>query len=49
MAIVGQWIDECAAKGFDAVDIDNLDTYSRFATRITKTAAIQYMTLLAAR
>jgi hypothetical protein len=48
-AIVGGWIDQCAAKGFNAVDIDNLDTYARFSSRISKTDAIAYMTLLAAR
>lgn len=30
IAIVGNWIDDCAASGFDAIEIDNLDTYSRF-------------------
>lgn len=47
-AIVGQWIDGCAAKGFDAVDIDNLDTYARFPAYINQSAAKSYMTLLAA-
>lgn len=28
-AIVGDWIRGCAAMGYDAVEIDNLDTYSR--------------------
>ena len=27
--IVGGWIDDCAAKGFQAVELDNLDSYSR--------------------
>jgi len=27
--IVGAWIDQCAADGFDAIEADNLDTYSR--------------------
>ncbi|NUR59121.1 MAG: hypothetical protein HOV87_10685 [Catenulispora sp.] len=27
--IVGGWIDDCAAKGFQAVEPDNLDSYSR--------------------
>lgn len=30
LAVVGPWIDECAASGFDAVEIDNLDSYTRF-------------------
>ena len=29
LAIVGEWIDGCAADGFQAVEFDNLDTYSR--------------------
>lgn len=28
-AIVGPWIEGCAAAGFQAVEFDNLDTYSR--------------------
>jgi Glycoside-hydrolase family GH114 len=27
--IVGRWIDGCAAAGYDAVEFDNLDSYSR--------------------
>lgn len=27
--IVGRWIEGCAADGFDAVEFDNLDTFSR--------------------
>jgi hypothetical protein len=27
--VVGGWIDDCAAKGFQAVEPDNLDSYSR--------------------
>jgi glycosyl hydrolase family 114 len=27
--IVGGWIEECAAKGFDAVELDNLDSFTR--------------------
>jgi hypothetical protein len=27
--IVGRWIDGCAAAGFDAVELDNLDSWSR--------------------
>jgi hypothetical protein len=30
LAVVGPWIDGCAASGFDAVEIDNLDSYTRF-------------------
>nr|WP_295889710.1 endo alpha-1,4 polygalactosaminidase [uncultured Devosia sp.] len=27
--IVGAWIEQCAADGYDAIEADNLDTYSR--------------------
>lgn len=27
--IIGEWMTECAADGFEAVEIDNLDSYSR--------------------
>lgn len=47
-AIVLPWIDGCAAKGFDAVEADNLDTYTRFA-RITRADALAYARLLIAR
>lgn len=33
-SLIGLSIDDCADKGFDAVEIDNLDTYSRSETRI---------------
>lgn len=29
MQVVGPWIDDCAERGFDAVEFDNLDTYTR--------------------
>jgi hypothetical protein len=29
MAVVGSWIDGCAASGFDAVEPDNLDSWTR--------------------
>ncbi|WP_236897928.1 endo alpha-1,4 polygalactosaminidase [Devosia sp. SL43] len=29
LAVVGGWIDQCAADGYDAIEADNLDTYSR--------------------
>ena len=32
-AIVGTWIEGCAAAGFQAIEIDNLDTYERFANK----------------
>lgn len=29
LAIVGGWIEQCAVDGYDAIEADNLDTYSR--------------------
>jgi hypothetical protein len=43
---VGGWIEKCAADGFDAVEIDNLDTYSRSGGRITQDNAVAFMALL---
>jgi hypothetical protein len=28
-SIIGRWIDRCAADGYDAVELDNLDSFSR--------------------
>ncbi len=47
-AIVGGWISGCAQDGFDAVEIDNLDTYSRSDGRLTEDDAVAYMQLLSA-
>jgi hypothetical protein len=48
-AIVGAWIAECAADGYQAVEIDNLDTYARSVERISIEDAVAYIGLLAAR
>lgn len=48
-AVVGDWIDGCAADGFAAVEIDNLDTFTRFPDRISVDDAIAFATLLAER
>ncbi len=45
-AIVGEWIAGCAADGFDAVEIDNLDSYSRSGGLMTEDQAVLYMRLL---
>jgi hypothetical protein len=45
-AIVGAWIEGCATAGFDAVEIDNLDTYSRSGGRITQDHAVAFMRML---
>lgn len=45
-AVVGGWIERCAGDGFDAVEIDNLDTYSRSGGRISQGDAVALMVLL---
>ena len=47
-AIVNGWIDGCAAKGFRAVEPDNIDTYDRFDDLLTRDQAVAYLRLLAA-
>jgi hypothetical protein len=47
--IVGGWIDGCADDGYDAVEIDNLDTYSRSGGRISADHAVAFIRLLADR
>jgi hypothetical protein len=44
--IVGGWIMGCGADGFDAVEIDNLDTYSRSSGLLTQDHAVAFMSLL---
>ncbi|MFJ6569411.1 endo alpha-1,4 polygalactosaminidase [Streptomyces sp. NPDC091292] len=48
-AKVGGWIDSCAAKGFQAVEPDNYDSYDRSKGLLTKAQAKSYITLLSAR
>ena len=48
-AIVGGWIDGCQAAGFDAVEIDNLDSYSRSGNRLTEDNAVAAMALFSTR
>lgn len=47
--IVGAWIEGCAAGGYDAVEIDNLDTYARSGGRITQNDAASMMEQFALR
>jgi hypothetical protein len=47
--IVGAWIDGCAEAGFDAVEIDNLDTFSRSMGLITEDDCVAQMALFSAR
>ncbi|WBB64116.1 endo alpha-1,4 polygalactosaminidase [Streptomyces sp. WMMC500] len=48
-AKVGRWIDGCAARGFQAVEPDNLDTYVRFPRLLTAAHARSYAALLTRR
>ena len=47
--IIGQWIDGCADDGFDAVEIDNLDSYSRSDGLLTQSQNVAFMGLLSER
>ncbi|MCY0987087.1 endo alpha-1,4 polygalactosaminidase [Nannocystis sp. ILAH1] len=46
--IVGGWIAACGTDGFDAIEIDNLDSYSRSKKLLTQDDAVAYMALLSA-
>jgi hypothetical protein len=39
-AIIGSWVRGCAKAGYEAVEFDNLDTFTRFPKRLTKANAI---------
>ncbi|MBN1611045.1 MAG: endo alpha-1,4 polygalactosaminidase [Polyangiaceae bacterium] len=45
-AIVGAWIAGCAADGFDAVELDNLDSYSRSDGLLEPDQAVAFMAAL---
>ena len=45
--VIGDWIAKCAADGFDAVEIDNLDTFTRTHGLITEDDAVAQMRLFA--
>jgi hypothetical protein len=47
--IVGRWIDRCAHDGYDAVEIDNLDSFSRSHGLLRPRHAKRYARLLTAR
>lgn len=48
-AIVGAWIDGCANAGYDAVEIDNLDSYSRSQGKLTADNCVAAIKLFADR
>ena len=45
-SIIGGWITECAQTSFQAVEIDNLDSYTRSQGLLTQDDAVLYMKLL---
>jgi Glycoside-hydrolase family GH114 len=47
--IIGRWIDGCASKGFQAIEPDNLDSYSRSHHLLTLTDDVKFATLLVTR
>jgi hypothetical protein len=48
-AIEAEWIDGCKQAGFDAIEIDNLDSYSRSQGLLTADDAVAMMALLSER
>ena len=46
-AIVGSWITGCKQAGFDAIEVDNLDSFSRSGGRLTEADAVAAMRLFA--
>ncbi|MBT8224302.1 MAG: hypothetical protein HKP61_00735 [Dactylosporangium sp.] len=47
--IMGVWIDQCATKGFQAVEVDNLDSWTRSNDLLTQADAVAYAGLLVTR
>lgn len=48
-AIVGRWIDGCVRAGYDGVELDNLDSFSRSHGLVRARHAKKYSRLLTAR
>jgi hypothetical protein len=48
-SIVGGWINRCASRGYDAVEPDNLDSYSRSSKRLTRKDNVLFAKALARR
>jgi hypothetical protein len=49
LEVVGGWIDECARRGYRAVEADNLDSYTRSHGLLSAAAALAFGRLLAGR
>ena len=48
-SIVGHWIDGCAAKGFSAIEPDNLDSWTRSQGLLRSSQAVAFARLMVAR
>ena len=49
LAVVGAWIDDCAARGYQAVEPDNLDSWTRSKGLLTEAHNLAMVTSLATR
>lgn len=49
LEVVGGWFDECAQRGYRAVEADNLDSYTRSHGRLSAADALTFGQLLAGR
>ena len=49
LSIVGSWIDKCARDGFNAVEADNLDSWTRSRSVLNKEANVAFAARLAER
>ena len=47
--IVGRWMGQCADRGYRAVELDNLDSWTRSSGLLKKSNAVDYATLLVER
>ena len=47
LAIVKPWISGCKERGFDAIEVDNLDSYSRSGKLLTEDNNVAFLNLLA--
>ncbi|MDN4162788.1 endo alpha-1,4 polygalactosaminidase [Nocardioides abyssi] len=46
--IVGRWVDRCAADGYEAVEYDNLDSFTRSRGLVSRRQALAYARLVVA-
>jgi hypothetical protein len=47
--VVGRWVDRCADDGFDAVELDNLDSFTRSRGLLKRRHALAFARLLVRR